>query len=112
MAITQWFRGALLFCVVTLGVSGSLLHSPAPLIAQDESPNPGSEATPTSAAPEEEATADFRGKVTLAYGLVFGAVVVFLLLSAKKNAGMREEIEFLSRRLDELERRGMTESSN
>lgn len=51
-----------------------------------------------------EAPADFRGKVTLAYGLVFASVVGYLLLSMKRNAGLKEEVEFLERRLGELEK--------
>ena len=51
-----------------------------------------------------EAPVDFRGKVTLAYGLVFASVVGYLLLSMKRNAGLKEEVEFLERRLGELEK--------
>ncbi len=54
---------------------------------------------------EPEAPVDYRGKVTLAYGIVFGLVVIFIVLSMRRNAGLREEIEFLERRLDELEKR-------
>ncbi len=53
----------------------------------------------------EEAPADFRGKVTLAYGIVFGVIVIFLVLSMRRNAGMAEEVEFLEKRLDELQKR-------
>ena len=53
-----------------------------------------------------EAPADFRGKVTLAYGLVFASVVGYLLLSMKRNAGLKEEVEFLERRLSELDKGG------
>lgn len=64
--------------------------APALLLAQ----GPGS----------EEAPVDYRGKVTLAYGIVFGLVVIFIVLSMRRNAGLREEIDFLERRLDELEK--------
>lgn len=65
-----------------------------------------SEAAPSEAgAPGAEAPTDFRGKVTLAYGLVFFFVVIYLLISHRRNAAVREEIAFLERRLDELEAR-------
>ena len=71
---------------------------------------PARPAEPAVQAPAETAEpaapVDFRGKVTFAYGLVFALVVVFLVLSHRRNAGLQEEIEFLERRLDELERGG------
>ncbi len=52
-----------------------------------------------------EAPADFRGKVTLAYGIVFGCVVLYIVLSMKRNAGLTEEVAFLEKRLDEIQKR-------
>ena len=51
-------------------------------------------------------TTDFRGKVTLAYGLLFVLVILYLAVSQRKNAGLKEELEFLQRRLAEVEKKG------
>ena len=51
-----------------------------------------------------EAPADFRGKVTLGYGMVVGAIVIYVLISARRNARLTEEIEFLEQRVGELEK--------
>jgi hypothetical protein len=85
-------RIALRVCVTI----GALLGFAAAVFAQAAESAPGDAATPT----------DFRGKVTLAYGLVFILVVVYLIISHRRNAALRSEIEFLERRVGELEARG------
>ncbi|MFN0058884.1 MAG: hypothetical protein ACKVX7_10550 [Planctomycetota bacterium] len=42
---------------------------------------------------------DFRGKVTLAYGSVLTLVVVFLLLSIRRQRAMAEDLKFLEQRI-------------
>jgi len=87
-----------------LALGALVLLPPAALIAQTSPAGEGARAA--DAAPTEEgAPTDFRGKVTLAYGLVFIFVVIYLLFSHRRNAALRAEIEFLERRLDELEAR-------
>ncbi|MEE8143558.1 MAG: hypothetical protein V3T77_10700 [Planctomycetota bacterium] len=49
-------------------------------------------------------TPSFLGKVTLAYGLLFTLVILYLVMSQRKNAGLKEELEFLERRLAELDK--------
>lgn len=53
--------------------------------------------------PAAEAPEDFRWKITLAYGLVVGLVIVFIVLAHRRNAGVQEELDFVERRLDQLE---------
>jgi len=90
MTIVGIFRGAR-GVVATAGLGALAAWTPGALFAQ------GAEAG---------APTDFRGKVTLAYGLVFIFVVVYLIISHRRNAALRSEIEFLERRVDELEARG------
>lgn len=47
-----------------------------------------------------------RTRVTFAYSLVFGLVCIYLLMSHLKNRRLRDEIEFLARRVAELEGKG------
>ena len=56
-------------------------------------------------------TPSFLGKVTLAYGLLFILVILYLVMSQRKNAGLKEELEFLERRLAELEKRSPREET-
>ncbi len=49
-------------------------------------------------------TSSFLGKVALAYGLLFILVISYLVMSQRKNAGLKEELDFLERRLAELEK--------
>ena len=48
------------------------------------------------------ASEDFRGPVVLGYFLVFLLIVIYLLASQRKNAHLGDEIDFLKRRVDEL----------
>ena len=52
-----------------------------------------------------EGEPDYRDKVVLAYGLVMGLVIFYLVTSHLKNARLAEEIEFLGRRIEELQKR-------
>ena len=90
--------------LAALALGALVLLPPAALIAQTAPAEEGARAADASPT-EEGAPTDFRGKVTLAYGLVFIFVVVYLLLSHRRNAAVRAEIEFLERRLDDLETR-------
>ncbi|MEM7263769.1 MAG: hypothetical protein AAF488_17405 [Planctomycetota bacterium] len=47
-------------------------------------------------------TADFREKVMIAYGTVFAVLLIYLVLSHRKNSKVREEIELLEERIEEL----------
>lgn len=47
-----------------------------------------------------------RTRVTFAYSLVFGLMFIYLLMSHLKNRRLRDEIEFLARRVAELEGKG------
>ncbi len=48
---------------------------------------------------------DFRGKVTLAYGLVFAILITYLVLSHRRNASLWEDVDFLKRRVNEIEKK-------
>ena len=85
--VSGFIRRAFAFGLATVCVS-----APALLHAQESTP-------------PVEAPADFRGKVTLAYGIVFGCVVIYLVLSMRRNAGLAEEVAFLEKRLDEIQQR-------
>ena len=52
------------------------------------------------------ASEDFRGPVVLGYFLVFALIVTYLVLSQRKNAHLGDEIDFLKRRVDELNEPG------
>lgn len=52
-----------------------------------------------SAATGPPTAPDFRGKVTLAYGSVLTLVVVFLLLSIRRQRAMAEDLKFLEQRI-------------
>lgn len=47
---------------------------------------------------------DFRDKVYLAYTLVFACIALYLFLSWRRNAALKEEVHFLERRIRELEK--------
>ncbi len=55
---------------------------------------------------------DFRGKVMLAYGLLFALLIGYLWVSHGKNSGLQEELEFLERRVRELKKRGAKEEAS
>lgn len=48
---------------------------------------------------------DFRGKVTFAYGTVVTVIIVYLVLSQRRNSGLREEMKLLEERLRRLDPR-------
>ncbi len=52
---------------------------------------------------------DFRGRVMLAYTLVFAVIVTYLVFSHRKQSKARKTIEFLEGRVESLEKRERSE---
>ena len=78
-----------LACVALVGAA-----PPAPVAARQTGPAPAE----STQSPE-----DYRGRVYTACSLVFAAIIVFLILSHRRNAALGEEVKHLERRLGDLE---------
>lgn len=65
--------------------------------------DPAADAAAAEPATYTTVTADFRTKLMIGFGMVFVLIITYLMASHRKNAGLREEAEFLKQRLQSLE---------
>ena len=51
-----------------------------------------------------EVIADFRGKLMIGFSFVFICIIGYLVVSHRRNAQLKDEIEFLKGRVDALDK--------
>lgn len=78
-----------------------LAHPALALALPGGAPGGGS---PSAAGGGPPGGGDYRAKVYTACSLVFAAILGYLVLSFRQNAKLREELDFASRRIEELEK--------